>query len=77
VQGHGAQALQGSIRSISKSLPVIVFSNHSRWEFEGVQALLALLGYAVFNFAGETISWDGLCAQSAVLRVAGTKRSGY
>jgi FkbM family methyltransferase len=71
VQGHGAQALQGSIRSIGKSLPVIVFSNHSRWELAGVQALLEPLGYAAFNFAGAPISWQGLFTQSAVLRVAG------
>lgn len=77
VQGHAAQALQGSIRSINKSLPVIVFSNHSRWELEGVQALLAPLGYTVFNFVGESISWEGLYTQSAILRVASTKRSGH
>jgi FkbM family methyltransferase len=77
VQGHGAQALQGSIRSIGKSLPVIVFSNHSQWELEGVRALLEPLGYAAFSFSGEPISWDGLYAQSAVLRVArqGPKQS--
>jgi len=77
VQGHGAQALQGSIRCINKSLPVIVFSNHSRWELEGVRALLTPLGYADFNFAGESISWEGLYTQSAVLRVANIKQSGH
>jgi len=76
VQGHGAQALRGSIRSIGKSLPVIVFSNHSQWELEGVQALLSPLGYSAFSFAGDPIPWDGLYTQSAILRVADAGRSG-
>lgn len=74
VQGHGAQALQGAIRSIAKSLPVVIFSNHSRWELEGVRALLEPLGYSAFSFAGDPIPWEGLYTQAAILRVAGATR---
>lgn len=74
VQGHGARALQGSIRSVASSLPVIVFSNHSQWELEGVRALLEPLGYSAFNLEGESIPWEGLYTQAAILRVAGTNR---
>ena len=74
VQGHGAKALQGAIKSIERSLPIVLFSNHSQWELHGVRDLLDPLGYRAFSFSGDLIGWDGLYTQSALLRVPGKER---
>ncbi|MGA3309579.1 MAG: FkbM family methyltransferase [Xanthobacteraceae bacterium] len=66
VQGHGAKALQGAMQSVAAKLPIIVFSNHSQWELEGMRALLEPLGYVAMSFAGAPIGWDGLNFESAV-----------
>ncbi len=64
VEGHGAKALAGAMNSIAKSLPAIVFSNHSPQEWAGTAALLAPLGYsAVASYGGE-VDWaadSGAC----------------
>lgn len=58
VQGHGAEALAGSIRSIAAGRPVIVFSNHSEAERSGTRALLEPLGYRPASLDGRTIGWE-------------------
>lgn len=40
VQGHGAKALAGAIKTIRRTCPLILFSNHSRWELTGSRELL-------------------------------------
>lgn len=72
VQGHGAWALKGSYISINKSLPLIYFSCHSRYEFEGTWHLLEPLGYKVFDPSGNDIGWGSFKSpwnQTAVLMV--------
>jgi len=58
VQGHGAQALRGSIGSIRARKPIIIFSNHSPWEYRGVRDLLEPMGYVPRATNLESISWD-------------------
>jgi len=67
VQGHGACAIGGSIESIRRMKPVVVFSNHSRWELAGTRAQLEPLGYIPRNLAGERVSWDFLNQETALL----------
>jgi FkbM family methyltransferase len=67
VQGHGACAIGGSIESIRKMKPVVVFSNHSRWELAGARAQLEPLGYIPRNLAGAQVSWDFLNQETALL----------
>jgi FkbM family methyltransferase len=57
VQGHGAQAIAGSIESIKSARPLIAFSSHSDAELSGTQALLEPLGYAPVDFRGVKIAW--------------------
>jgi hypothetical protein len=71
LQGHVAHALRGSMRSIGQTLPIIVFSNHSHWELDGVRSLLSPLGYDVFDLTGSPAAWDDLNIHSAILRIPG------
>jgi len=67
VQGHGAQALRGSIESIRTKRPIIIFSNHSQWELQGTRELLEPLGYRACSLNGDPIRWDGLNAATGLL----------
>lgn len=58
VQGHGAQAIAGSIESIRTAKPIIVFSNHSEAEQSGTRALLEPLRYRPLSLGGEAIGWE-------------------
>jgi len=58
VQGHGKEALKGSITSIEKKLPVILFSSHSKRELEGTRELLKPFGYEVFDAEGNRLGWE-------------------
>jgi FkbM family methyltransferase len=58
VQGHGGQALMGSIAAIEKKRPLILFSNHCEQEFEEARELLSPLGYEVFDPGGNLAGWD-------------------
>jgi FkbM family methyltransferase len=72
VQGHGANALKGSIVSIEKKLPMILFSNHSELELDGTRRLLGPLGYNVFDTRGNQIGWEYFKSpwhQTAILKV--------
>ena len=69
VQGHGAQALKGSLRSLQKKHPIIVFSNHSKWELENTRALLAPIGYHVHSLSGELVDWDWLAINGSAILV--------
>ena len=73
VQGHGAQALQGSAESIRAKLPLVIFSNHSQWELEGSRDLLAPLGYTVRNLTGESMPWEGLLLEAGLLVPPGSQ----
>jgi FkbM family methyltransferase len=66
VEGHGAKALEGSVRSILEKWPIIIFSNHSPWELEGVRKLLEPF-YSVFSLQGTPISWEAWNAESRLL----------
>ncbi len=67
VQGHGAQALQGSIESIRAKRPIIIFSSHSQWELEGTRSLLEPIGYRVESLDGEPVGWAHLADESGIL----------
>ncbi len=67
VQGHGAQALAGSIASIRARLPIVIFSNHSPWELAGTRELLEPLGYSAMSLGGEPMPWERLMAESGLL----------
>ncbi|MEO8276033.1 MAG: FkbM family methyltransferase [Thermoanaerobaculia bacterium] len=67
VQGHGAQALEGSIDTIRACHPIVIFSSHSPWELEGVRNLLEPLGYGVVSLRGERLAWGGLAHETGIL----------
>jgi FkbM family methyltransferase len=74
VQGHGKRALKGSILSIGKKLPIILFSCHSKLESEGIKELLTPLGYEVFDTQGSRLGWDFFESpwnQTAILKTNG------
>jgi len=76
VQGHGAKALRGSIRSIRARMPIIVFSSHSRWELEETRDLLEPLGYGISTLKGAPAGWDHLAQESAIIRPFERQRGG-
>jgi FkbM family methyltransferase len=58
VQGHGAHAIAGAIKSISAARPIIAFSVHGEAEWQGVKELLGPLGYTPEALDRSAISWD-------------------
>jgi FkbM family methyltransferase len=58
VQGHGAEIIAGSIKTIQRRRPIIAFSNHSPAELEGTRRLLQPLGYRAVNLNGDAITWS-------------------
>lgn len=58
IQGHGAEALEGSIASIRAAMPVIAFSGHSSHELEGARGLLEPLGYVPLGLDRTPITWS-------------------
>lgn len=69
VQGHGAEALLGSLTSIRSKLPVIVFSSHSPAELLGTRSLLEPLGYGVSGLNGVAMEWSDLESAAGILRL--------
>jgi hypothetical protein len=65
LQGHGAKALEGSMKSIRAKRPIIIFSNHSEWELGGTRSLLEPLGYGAFNLKGDPMDWEDLDTASS------------
>lgn len=58
VQGHGAHAVAGAIKSITEANPIIAFSNHSVEEIAGARRLLEPLGYTPETLSGSALPWD-------------------
>jgi hypothetical protein len=69
VQGHGAEAIAGSMVSIEKQRPIIAFSNHSDRELEGTRRLLEPLGYRAVDLNGDGVAWSNV--SEAVLLPSG------
>lgn len=57
VEGHGAAALRGALRTIKTHHPVLVMSFHSQAETDGTRQLLEPLGYACQDNQGRPITW--------------------
>jgi FkbM family methyltransferase len=75
IQGHAARALAGSIVSIEKKRPLILFSSHNRSEADGTGRLLDPLGYRPLDRKGSRIDWESLDwsgSQTAILRAGRT-----
>jgi FkbM family methyltransferase len=66
VQGHGARALEGSVKSIKTAWPIIIFSNHSPWELEGTRKLLGPF-YSVYSLTGTPMPWETLSMETGLL----------
>jgi FkbM family methyltransferase len=49
VEGHGAQAVRGALKSIAAARPWIVMGFHSAAEYDGTRAALEPLGYRLFD----------------------------
>jgi FkbM family methyltransferase len=57
VEGHGAQALRGAIKTLTKFKPVIVMSFHSVQEVDRVRLLLEPIGYKAIDLEGIETQW--------------------
>ena len=59
VEGHGAKAIAGAIRAVSRSRPLIALSVHSRAEWFDTATLLEAVGYMPYALAtGNVIDWS-------------------
>jgi FkbM family methyltransferase len=67
VQGHGGYALRGSLSAISRSRPIIVFSNHSQWEIGSSREMLEPLGYRVQSLLGRPLDWERISIPETVI----------
>jgi hypothetical protein len=72
VQGHGAEVIVGSIKTIERRRPIIVFSNHSPAELDGTRRLLEPLGYRAVDLNGETVAWSDVSEVVLLPDTAGT-----
>jgi FkbM family methyltransferase len=66
VQGHGAKALEGSLKSIRMTWPIIIFSNHSPWELNETRKLLEPF-YSVCSLTRNPIPWETLNVETGLL----------
>ena len=57
VEGHGAHALRGAIKTLTKYKPTIVISFHASQEIQGARHLLEPIGYKSINFEGQEVAW--------------------
>ncbi len=69
VEGHGAKAVAGAIKTITQNHPVLVMSFHSHAETNDTQALLEPLGYRCFENDGRPLPWSTVVFRTACLRV--------
>ena len=68
VEGHGAKAIAGAKKTITKHLPTIVMSFHSQWELTDTQAILQPLGYRSFSPDGDELGWENSIFKTTILR---------
>lgn len=68
IQGHGAKAIHGGIRAITRSRPIIVLSSHSQWELYDSKAILESLEYQPFDASGNRIPWEAFMHETAILK---------
>jgi FkbM family methyltransferase len=57
VEGHGARALGGAVKTLTTFKPTIVMSFHSAQEVQGTRRLLEPRGYKAISFEGQEVSW--------------------
>lgn len=69
VEGHGAKAVAGALRTIKAHHPVLVMSFHSEAEAADTQALLEPLGYRCFENDGRPLDWAAVVFRTACLQV--------
>lgn len=67
IQGHGAKAIAGGIKTITNHRPIIVFSSHSPWELHDTKVLLESLDYHALNAQGERVSWESFMHETGIL----------
>jgi FkbM family methyltransferase len=67
VEGHGARALKGALRSLSQQRPTLVMSFHSADELYGTKDLLEALHYSPFDPKGSALDWKECLYRTAVL----------
>lgn len=67
VEGHGAKALRGAIRTIKVHSPTLVMSFHSQWELDGTRELLEPIGYKSFTPEGDKLDWQASLYRTTVL----------
>jgi FkbM family methyltransferase len=60
IEGHGGNALKGSILSIRQSRPIIVFSIHSPHELAMARSVLEPSGYRRVSRSGSALDWADL-----------------
>ena len=71
VEGHGAKAIAGALKTIAQHHPVLVMSFHSHAEADDTQALLEPLGYRCFENDGRPLLWSAVVFRTACLKVPG------
>ncbi len=69
VEGHGAKAVAGALKTIARHHPVIVMSFHSQAEADDTQALLEPAGYRCFENDGRPLAWSAVVFRTACLKV--------
>lgn len=69
VEGHGAKAVAGARRTITRHHPVLVMSFHSHAEADDTQALLEPLGYCCYENDGRPLPWSAVVFRTACLKV--------
>ena len=69
VEGHGAKALTGAIKTLGLHAPTVVMSFHSHAEANDTRAILEPLGYYCREMDGGEMSWPAVVFRTVRLDV--------
>jgi FkbM family methyltransferase len=68
VEGYGAKAVRGALKTFAQYRPVMVMSFHSHFEADDTQALLGPIGYHCYDNDGRRLAWSAAVFRTVVLK---------
>ncbi|MDD3773733.1 MAG: FkbM family methyltransferase [Patescibacteria group bacterium] len=58
IEGYGGEAVLGSLKTIRKQKPILIFSFHNDQEIKKTRKILEPLGYKAFSITKNIVEWN-------------------